>query len=249
MTAVDKNTGENPFFTSSTLYLQYPAFDQIKTEHYLPAFEQGMAEQLQEIETIVNQADAPTFENTLVAMEMSGQTLDRVGRVFFNMTSAHTNDELEAIDSEMAPKLAAHSDRILLNEQLFQRIQAIYDQRDQLGLDPESYRLVVEHHDDFVRAGALLSAADKETLKSYNAELASLQTQFGQNVLAEVNASAVVVDTREELAGLSDAAITAAVDEAHERGLDGKYVLTLLGKDLKGKEPQGGYFPLDGESS
>lgn len=228
MTAVDDGNAENPFFASSELYLHYPPFDQIETSHYLPAFEKGMAEQLQEIDIITSQADDPTFENTLVALEKSGQILNRVGRVFFNMTSAHTNDELEAIDSEMAPKLAAHADRILLDEKLFQRIQAVYNQRDQLGLDPESYRLVVEYHDDFVRAGARLSEKDKETLKSFNAELASLETQFGQNVLAEVNASAVVVDTREELAGLSDAAIAAAVDEAHERGLDGKYVLTLL---------------------
>jgi peptidyl-dipeptidase Dcp len=187
-----------------------------------------MQEQLAEIEAIANQSEAPTLDNTLIPMERSGQTLDRVARVFFAMASANTNDELEEIRSEMAPKLSAHRDQILLNAKLFERVQALYDQRDSLELDPESYRLVEENYRDFIRAGAKLSDADKEILKAINAEMASLQTKFSQNVLNEVNDSAVVVDSREELAGMSNTLIEAAAEAANEKGLEGKYVIALL---------------------
>ena len=218
----------NPFFVESPLYMHYPQFDKIKNEHYLPAFERGMEEQLAEIDAITNQAEAPTFDNTLIPMEESGQLLNRAARVFFAMTSANTNDELESIRSEMAPKFSAHNDRIRLNAELFARIQALYDERDTLELDPESYRLIEETHKDFVRAGAQLSDADKETLKAMNAELASLQTQFSQNVLNEVNASAVVVDSREELEGMSETSIEAAAEAAKEKDMEGKYLIALL---------------------
>lgn len=217
----------NPFFTESTLPYHFPPFDQIENEHYAPAFERGMEEQLQEIETTANQEAEPTLENTLVAMERSGEILNRVSTVFFALASAHTNDTIEAVRSEMAPKLAAHNDQILLNDRLFARIQTLYDQRDDLDLDPESYRLVERYYRDFVRAGARLDDAEKERLKAINAEMASLQTTFTQNVLKEVNDLAVVVDTREELAGLSDDAIAAAAEEAKARDLEGKYVLAL----------------------
>jgi peptidyl-dipeptidase Dcp len=218
----------NPFFAESPLYMQYPQFDKIENSHYTPAFEKGMQEQLAEIEAIANQSEAPTLDNTLIPMERSGQTLDRVARVFFAMASANTNDELEEIRSEMAPKLSAHRDQILLNAKLFERVQALYDQRDSLELDPESYRLVEENYRDFIRAGAKLSDADKEILKAINAEMASLQTKFSQNVLNEVNDSAVVVDSREELAGMSNTLIEAAAEAANEKGLEGKYVIALL---------------------
>ena len=218
----------NPFFAESPLYMHYPQFDKIENSHYTPAFEKGMQEQLAEIEAIANQAEAPTLDNTLIPMERSGQTLDRVARVFFAMASANTNDELEEIRSEMAPKLSAHRDQILLNAKLFERVQALYDQRDSLELDPESYRLIEENYKDFIRAGAKLSDADKEKLKAINAEMASLQTKFSQNVLNEVNDSAVVVDSRDELAGMSDTLIEAAAEAAKEKGLEGKYLIALL---------------------
>ena len=221
-------TGSNPFFSESDHYLKYPAFDRIGTEHYAPAFEKGMADHMAEIEAIANLEDAPTFDNTLVAMERSGQMLDRVTSVFSAMTSAHTNDDLNSIDSDMAPKLSAHSDQIFLNEKLFQRVQSLHEQKDNMELDPESYRLVDEYYKNFVRAGARLSAADKETLKAMNSELAALETTFGQNVLNEVNHSAIVVDTAGELAGLSEGAIAAAGVAASERELEGKYVIALL---------------------
>ena len=220
-------TGTNPFYQESTLYFKYPPFDKIKNAHYAPAFEKGMAEQLAEIEGIAGQSDAPTFENTIVAMEKSGQLLNRVATVFYSLASAHTNDSLEAVRSEMAPKLSAHSDQILLNSNLFERIRTLYDQKTSLGLDAEAVRLVEETYKDFTRAGANLSADDKERLKALNAELATQQTTFSQNVLKEVNNLAVVVDSREELTGLSEAMIEAAAKEAESRDLVGKYVITL----------------------
>lgn len=218
----------NPFFAESDLYLRYPPFDRISIDHYQPAFEKGMADQIAEVETIANQPEEPTFDNTLVAMERSGQLLNRVSNVFFSMTAADTNDQLQEIQTRMAPKLSAHNDQILLNDKLFARVRAVYEQRDQLELDPESYRLVEETHKNFVRAGAQLSAEDKEKLKSLNAELATLQTAFNQNVLKEVNAKAVAFDTEEELAGLPETEIAAAAEAAKEKGLEGRYLVALL---------------------
>jgi peptidyl-dipeptidase Dcp len=223
-----KPAADNPFFVESDLQFHYPRFDLTANEHYGPAFERGMAEQLAEVEAVANQAEAPTFDNTMIPLERSGRLLDRVSRVFFAMTSAHTNDALEEIRSEMAPKLSAHADRIFLNEPLFARVKALHEQRDSMELDPESTRLIEEYYKDFVRAGAMLGAEDKETLKAINAEIASLQTTFSQNVLKEVNGSAIVVDDVAELDGLSEEAISAAAEAAKERDLEGKYVIPLL---------------------
>ena len=219
---------ENPFFTQSMLYFRLPPFEQIEDSHYAPAFERGMAEQMAEINLIANDSEAPTLDNTLVAMERSGQMLSRVASVFFAMASADTNDTIEELRSELAPKLSAHNDAILLNGLLFERIKALYEQRDRMELDPESYRLIDETYKDFVRAGALLSNEEKEILMAMNAELASLKTQFSQNVLDEVNANAIVVDSVEELAGFSENQIAAASEAAKARDLEGKYVIPLL---------------------
>ncbi len=218
----------NPFFSISTLPLQYPPFDQITTEHYLPAFEKGMADHLAEIEVIVNLTEAPSFENTLMPLELSGQLLDRVSTVFFSLSSAHTNDAINEIEVEVAPRLSAHSDQILLNAGLFARIEDLYQRRDSLGLDAEALRLVEENYKDFVRAGAQLDSEQKEQLTAINLELAELSTRFSQNVLEEVNAMAIVVDSAEELAGLTEAEIQAAADEAEARELPGKFVIPLL---------------------
>jgi peptidyl-dipeptidase Dcp len=218
----------NPFAKPSTLPFEYPAFDKIKNDDFAPAFEEGMRQQSAEIDAIANSKAAPTFENTIVAMERSGQLLNRVSTVFYNLVGANTNDTLNALDKELAPKLAAHSDQIRLNEKLFKRIQTLYAKRDKLHLDAESAYLLKRYHTDFVRAGAQLSAADKIKLKAYNAKIAALQTQFSQNVLKEANASALVVDSREELAGMSDKAIDAAAAEGKKRGLDGKFVIPVV---------------------
>ena len=235
MESTTVSTEQNPFYTESSLYMKYPEFDKIKNKHYIPAFEKGMADHMAEIDAIAERADSPTLENTIISMEKSGALLDRVATVFFSLTSANTNDAMEKIRSEMAPKLSAHSDQILLNGKLFHRVKTIYEQRDQLGLDAESKRLVEKYYTDFIRSGANLSSEEKESLKKINGEMAVLQTTFSQNVLKEVNALAVVVDSKDELDGLSDAAIEAAANEAKSRELDGKYVLTL--RNTSGQPP------------
>jgi peptidyl-dipeptidase Dcp len=218
----------NPFAKLSTLPFHYPAFDKIKDEHFLPAYAAGMREQLREIDGIANNPKPATFDNTIVAMERSGQLLTRVAATFANLQGANTNDKLDEIDREMSPKLAAHNDAIFLNAKLYQRVKSLYDKRAKLGLDTESAYLLERYNKDFVRAGARLSAADKIKLKAFNGEIATLQTTFTQNVLKEINASALVVDTRAELAGMSEAAIDAAAAEAKKRGMDGKFVVALI---------------------
>ena len=218
----------NPFFSANSLPYDLPPFDRLDDSHYLPAFERGMAEQLEEVEAITNDADAPTVENTLVALERSGRLLDRVATTFFPLIRSDTNDAMDATRTEVAPRLAAHSDQIYLNPALFARVRALHEQRDSLELDPEAYRLVEKYYTDFVRAGAELFAVEQDRMRAINAALATLETTFAQNVLGEVNASAVVVATREELAGLPDDQVAAAAEAANARGLEGQYVLALL---------------------
>jgi peptidyl-dipeptidase Dcp len=218
----------NPFFHPSPLPYGAPQFDRIRNEHYAPAIERGMALHAQEIEEIAGNPERPTFENTIVAMERAGQDLGRVLRVFYNIVGVHTNPELQATQREMAPRLAAHSDAISLNPALFARIQQLYESRDRLELDREQRRLLERYHTDFVRSGAQLDADRQARMREINGRLAALGTQFNQAVLAEVNASAVIVDTREELDGLTDAQIQAAAAAAAERGHEGKYAITLL---------------------
>jgi len=218
----------NPFSAPSNLELEYPRFDLIEDEHYLPAFEAGMRAQLEEIEAIVTQAAAPTVTNTLIPLEESGQLLNRVAGVFFGLISAHTNDTLDEIRAEIAPRLSEHSDQIMLDERLFARIRAIHAEREALDIDAETLRLVEETVREFVRAGAELEPSDKERLRAINTELAEHRTQFDENMLDEVNALAIVVDSREELAGLTDAQIQTAADAATSRDLSDQYVIPLL---------------------
>src|SRR5450830_140334 len=220
-------TAANPLLVASSLPLQYPRFDQIRDEHFMPAYQAGMAEQLAEVAAIADNSQAPTFDNTIVALERSGVTLHRVSATFSNLQAANTNDTLDKIEREMSPKLAAHSDTITMNPKLFKRIDTLHAQRDKLGLDAESKYLLERYYKDFVRAGAKLSARDKQKLKALNGEIATSETAFNQNVLKELNASALVLDSRAELAGLSDAAIDTAANAARERGLDGKFVIAL----------------------
>ena len=211
---------ENPLFKESSLDFHYPPFDQIKDAHFAPAYEKGMAEQLKEIEPIAANPEAPTFENTIVALEKSGELLGRVDRIFSNLSSANTNPNLQKIETEMAPKLSAQQDAIYLNSQLFKRVETLYNNRAKLGLDAESTWLIERYYKDFVRAGAQLSDADKTRLKKMNAELAELQTKFSQNVLKEKNAESIVVAKKDELDGFSPtefAAATAAAKEETKR--------------------------------
>ena len=218
----------NPFAKLSTLPFHYPAFDKIKDEHFLPAYAAGMSDHLREVDAIANSRKAPTFDNTVVALERSGQLLTRVATTFSALQGANTNDTLDSIDREMSPKLAAHNDAVFLNAKLYERVKTLYDKRAKLGLDAESKHLLERYHKDFVRAGAKLSAEDKEKLKAFNSEIATMQTTFTQNVLKETNASALIVDTRAELAGMSEAAIDAAAADAKTRGHDGKFAIALV---------------------
>ena len=224
---VTADSANNPLMNESALPYHYPAFDKIKDEHFTPAMEAGMREQLKEIEPIANNPEKPTFENTIVALERTGRLLDRSERTFDNLNSCNTNPTLQKIDKEMAPKLSAHRDAIHLNGKLFARVQELYDNRDKLRLDPESAYLLERYYKDFVRAGAKLSDSDKEKLKKINAELATLQTDFEQNVLKERNASSVVVDKKEELAGLTDDQTKSVINAAKAEHKEGKFVIQL----------------------
>ena len=226
----------NPFFSESPLPLHYPQFDQIKDSDFAPGFDRGMTEHLKEVQAIAGNAEAPTFDNTIIALEKSGQILTRTSTVFFSLVGVDANDGRKTIQAEYAPKLAAHRDAISLDPKLFVRIQQLHDTRDSLGLDAEGVRLIERYHTDFVRAGAKLSDADKVHLKEINGALAKLGTRFSQNVLAEVNDSAMVVDTAEELAGLTDEQIGAAAAAAEKKGLAGKYVIALL--NTTGQPPE-----------
>ena len=217
----------NPFYNVSTLPFEAPQFDKIKDADYQPAIEEGMKQELAEIEAIANNPDPPTVANTIEPMERSGPLLRRVSRVFGSMAQSNTNPTIQKVQGEEAPKLAAHRDAIYLNPKLFARVKAIYDQRASLNLDPETNHLVERYYKDFVRSGALLSDPDKETLRALNKEQSKLTNDFRNRVLADTNASAVVVDSKADLAGLSDADIDAAAEAAKSRGVTGKWVLTL----------------------
>jgi peptidyl-dipeptidase Dcp len=218
----------NPFFSPSSLPYQLPPFAEIRDEHYRPAFERGFAEQLGEIDAITAQADEPTFENTMLPLERSGQTLLRVAEVFFNKSSSDSSDFTNELEEEIAPRLAAHQDAIRLDPALYARIARLYEQLDDLGLDPESRYLVERYHAEFTLAGAGLSDADKDTLRDLNQRLSTLTTRFEKNLLADTNELAVVFDDSAELAGLDEGALSATREAAAERGLDGKHVVTLV---------------------
>jgi peptidyl-dipeptidase Dcp len=204
-----------------------PPFDRIRNAHYLPAFAAGMQAQCEEVAAIARDPQPPTFENTIVALERSGQLLERVSTVFANLNAANTDPEMDRIDTEITPKLAAHEDVIWLDGALFGRVDALHRQRAALKLDPESLQLLERYHVMFVRAGATLSEADKARLRALNEELASLMTQFRQNVLKASKDGAVIVDSVAELDGLSAEQISAAEQAAVARDLRGKYVITL----------------------
>jgi peptidyl-dipeptidase Dcp len=219
---------DNPFARESTLPYKWPPLDKIKNEHYVPALESGMAEQRQEVAAIAGNKAEPTFDNTIVALERSGQLLNRAATVFFALSSSNTNPDIEKAQTEMAPKLSAHSDSIYLDAALFARVKKLHDQRQSLKLDAESLRLLERYHTNFVRAGANLSEAQKKDLRALNEKISSLTTEFRQLVLKGDNAAALVIDERAELDGLTDAQIATAAEEAKSRGKEGKWVLTLL---------------------
>ncbi|MGW2548441.1 M3 family metallopeptidase, partial [Kitasatospora sp. NPDC001574] len=218
---------ENPFFRPSTLAYELPPFAEIRPDHYLPAFERGMAEQLAEIAAITADPESPTFDNTLIALERSGALLRRVRGVFDNHSSADTTPEVDRIDAEISPRLAAHRDAVHLDAALFARIEELHGRRHALGLDEESLRLLERRHTAFVRAGARLGTEQQDRLRELNAELAVGASAFRQNVSADSKARALVLDSADQLAGLSPDAVAAAAENGRALGLDGTYVLSL----------------------
>jgi len=217
----------NPFFAASTLPFQAPPFDKIHEGDYQPAIEEGMRQHLAEIEKIANNPEPATFDNTFAAMEKSGALLTRAMLAFDTVTGANTSDALQKVQEAEAPKLAEHRDAIYLNDKLFQRVEAIYNQRESLKLDPESLRLVEVTYKDFVHNGAKLSAADKAKLKELNKEESTLSTQFTNKLLAATKAGALTVDDAAKLKGLTEGDLAAAAQAAKGRKLDGKWTLPL----------------------
>ncbi|ADQ19226.1 peptidyl-dipeptidase Dcp [Leadbetterella byssophila DSM 17132] len=216
---------DNPFLKPYLTPYEVPPFDQIKVEHYKPAFLEGMKIQKAEMEAIANSTAKPTFENTILAMENSGELLTKVSTVFSNLTSANTNKEMQALSQELAPLLAKHSDDINLNEKLFKRVEQVWNQKE--NLNAEQKRLLELKYKAFVRSGARLSAADKEKLRELNGRLSMLGVKFGNNILTETNAFELVLEKPEELAGLPDALIESAATLAKAKGKEGKYIFTL----------------------
>ena len=216
----------NPFLEEWNTPFGTPPFDKIKNEHYLPAFKAGIEEQNKEINAIVNNTEEPTFDNTIVELEYSGGTLDRVSRVFFAMTEAMTNDDLQAITKEVSPLLSKHNDDINLNPELFARIKSVYENKDKFNLNTEQEKLLEEYYKGFVRGGANLPEDKKEEFREINKELSLLSIQFGENVLKETNKFEMILD-ESDLDGLPENVIAMGADEAKARGYDGKYVYTI----------------------
>ncbi len=215
----------NPFFTDYDAPYQIPPFDEIKEEHYMPAFERGMKEQLEEIDQIANNPEQPTFENTLVEIERTGKTLSKVADVFFNILSSNTNETMDKIAAEVSPKLSAHSDAISLNKKLFNRVHLVYEQRNELGLNTEQKRLVEETHKGFIRSGVQLDTQSMEKLTQINQELSSLSVQFDQNLLKETNEGySLLIDDENQLDGLPEDFRDQAAKLAEENGHDGKWM-------------------------
>ena len=217
----------NPFLSEYTTPFQVPPFDQIKNEHYMPAFEAGMKEQLAEVEAIVNNAEPATFENTILPYDKSGQTLNRVSNVFFNLNECLTNDEMVAIAEQVLPLLSKHSDSIMMNPKLFERIDYVYQHCNEMGLDDQQIRVVEKYHQDFMRHGAGLPADKQAELSRINEQLSTLSLQFGNNLLKENAGYKLVIENEADLAGLPQTSIDAAAEQAKAEGMEGKWMFTL----------------------
>ncbi len=217
---------QNPFFSDYGTFFEIPDFDRIQDEHYLPAFKAGIAELQQEINTIANNPQAPTFANTIEAMEFTGDLLARVAGVFYNLTGANTNPQLQAISKEVSPMLSSSRDDIFLNDKLFQRVKAVYQQKDQLNLNTAQQKLLEDTYKGFTRGGANLNAEQKTQLRALNEQIGKLNLEFGDNLLAETNAFELVIDNAADLSGLPKDVIDTAAATASKRGYEGKWVFT-----------------------
>ncbi len=222
-----KEKEKNPFFSEYNTPFGVPPFDKIKVEHYKPAILEGIKQHDKEINAIVVKRSMPTFESIIETLERSGELLDKVTTVFFNMNSCNTNAELQKIAQEVSPLLSKHSDDIMLNKDLFQRVKSVYENKDKLKLNQEQMKLLEETYKGFVRNGANLNDEQQKRLREINGELALLTLSFGQNILAENNSFKLVIDNKDDLAGLPQSAIDAAAETAKETGNEGKWVFTL----------------------
>ena len=218
---------ENPFLTEYTTPFGVPPFDKIKFEHYKPAMLKGIEEGRKEIDAIINNPEEPTFENTIVALDQQGALLRKVRTVFGGQNSVNTNDQMQALSREMSPIFSQYNDDINLNPKLFARVKAVYEKKDELGLDKEQMKLLEETYKGFVRGGANLSEEDQAKLRELNSEISMLQLTFGQNMLKETNAFQLVIDREEDLAGLPETLIANAAQTAKDMGMEGKWVFTL----------------------
>ena len=224
---------ENPFFSEYTTPFQVPPFDKIDTSHYLPAFIEGIRQQAEEITAITGNLDEPDFENTILAYDKSGKLLTRVSYVFYNLSGAHTNDQMQEIARKISPLMSKHQDDISMNPELFSRIRKVYEKRHESGLDDQQIRVVEKYYRDFERQGANLPAGQQVTLRKINEELAMLQVRFGENQLAEINKNfKLVIEKQEDLAGLPEGVIAAAAEAAKSAGDEGKWVFTLAKPSL-----------------
>ena len=217
----------NPFFTEYTTPFGVPPFEQIKVEHYKPAFLKGMEEQTAEVEAIVNNPDKATFENTIVALDRSGELLMKVAYAFSGQASVNTNDEIQALEQELSPLLSKHSDDISLNPKLFARVKSVYENQAKLNLDKEQKKLLEETYKGFVRGGANLDADEQAELRKLNEQISMLELTFGQNSLKETNAFQLVVDKKEDLSGLPESLVANAAKAAEAAGMEGKWLFTL----------------------
>jgi peptidyl-dipeptidase Dcp len=223
----EKTENENPFFAEFDTPHGVPPFDRIKEEHYIPAIKEGIRQEKEEIDAIANSQDTPTFENTIEALEGTGDLLRRVRDTFDVLNESMTNDNMQAIDEEIAPLRSKHRDDIMLNAKLFERVKAVYDQKDNLDLNVEQAMLLEKYYKDFVRGGANLDEDKKARFREINEELSLLSIKFGQNVLKETNRFEMVIEDKEDLAGLPDDIIKAAAETATERGYEGQWVFTI----------------------
>lgn len=222
-----KEKSDNPFFNEYETPFGVPPFEQIKAAHYMPAYLKGMEEEQKEIKAIINNPQAPTFNNTIKALEYSGELLNKVSRVFGSLNSANTNDTLQKINKELSPLLSKHRDDISLNDSLFQRIKSVYENSDKFNLNEEEKKVLDNTYKNFVRSGAALSPEDKGKLRKINQEASLLSVQFGQNLLAETNGFQLVIDKKEDLSGLPEGAVTQAATLAKNLKMEGKWVFTI----------------------
>ncbi|MDH6342800.1 peptidyl-dipeptidase Dcp [Parabacteroides sp. PFB2-12] len=222
-----EKTNENPFLSEYTTPYGVPPFEEIKLEHYKPAFLQGMEEEMAEVEAICNNKEEPTFENTIVALDQSGKLSNKVSAVFSGQNSANTNDEMQALSREMSPLFSKHSDDIRLNPVLFARVKAVYDKKEQLNLNKEQAKLLEETYKGFVRGGANLPADKQEKLRELNSEISMLQLTFGQNMLQETNDFQLIIEKEEDLSGLPESLIANAAAVAKAADMEGKWIFTL----------------------